>query len=196
MSALADRVISALGPGIVRRAGPLLPALIDALTGPLAEIDAELTVPGGAHGGAPLFDAALTPHPRWLAQAAGLRLPASLSTAAARAYLIGRGISRRGTPGALIAAARSALAGGAGIVRLAERVGGNAYAATITTYASQTPNPAAVLAAAAQEKPVGLVLSLTVLPGQTWGDVAASGLTLGDLTTITVRALREAAPDA
>lgn len=196
MSAFADRVISAIGPGMAERAGPLLLPIVEALTAAAAAVDDLLTVPEAPLASAPLTDAATTPYPHWLGQAAGLSVPPSLSVAAARAYITARGVSRRGTPGALIAAARSALTGGAGIVRLAERVGGDAYAATITTYASQTPDPAAVLAAATQEKPVGLVLTHVVLPGQTWGDVAASGLTLGDLTTITVRQLREAAPDA
>jgi hypothetical protein len=194
-SGFADRVLAALGPAFRTAAGPLLPDLLTALTAQLGAVDELLTVGDGDLAAAPLTDLATSPFPRWLGQLAGLRVPAGLDVAAARAHVTGRGVSRRGTPAAMRAAAAATLTGGRRVT-LVER-NGSPWQLLVLTYARETPDPAAVLAAVLQEKPVGIVLTHAVLLGQTFGQLTATGQTFGDLrrSGLTFDQIRRTIPD-
>jgi hypothetical protein len=75
-----------------------------------------------------------------------------------------QGGARRGMPDAILSAAEDTLKG-AKVARLLERVGGNAYALELITRPSETPNPAATLAAAMAQKPAGMSLTHTLTEG-------------------------------
>lgn len=190
----AARVAAALGPGITDLAGPLLQTLITALVARMEATDAQLQ-PDRSRPSPPLWDLTTTETPHWLGQTAGLAVPSTLTADQARAYVAGRGVSQRGRPAALRAAVAATLTGTA-VVRITERVGGDAYAVRVTTFSAQTPDAARTLAAALTEKPQGLLLTHVVAPGQTWGDVKASGRTFAQLKTQTVKQVREAVPAA
>lgn len=188
----AGRVLAAVGPAFRAAAGELLVDLVDALTEDVAATDDLLTVADGAFGTAPLADLARTPFPHWLGQLAGLTVPARLSADEARIYVTGRGVSRRGTLAALKAAAAAGLTG-TRRVDLFER-DGSPWRLTVWTYATETPDGAVVLAGLESEKPVGIVLTYEVREGQTLGQLAASGDTLGALSARTYDDIRSAVP--
>ncbi len=190
--ALRDRVLDGLGPALRDAAGGLLPALVDALVADMAATDALLTVPDRALAAAPLADLATSPHPHWLGQLAGLHVPAGLDLAAARAYVTGRGVSRRGTPVAIATAAAGRLTG-TRRVELRER-DGSPWRLTVITYAVETPDPGAVRRAVLEEKPVGIVLAYQTRLGQSLGQLAASGHTLGSLRSHTYDQIRRTVP--
>jgi hypothetical protein len=75
-----------------------------------------------------------------------------------------QGGRQRGTPDAILSATEDTLKG-AKVARLLERVGGNAYALELITRPSETPNPAATLAAAMAQKPAGMSLTHTLTEG-------------------------------
>jgi hypothetical protein len=193
MTAFADRVLDALGPGFRDAAGDLLPEMIAALTDDAAAVDELLTVPDGDLTSAPLADLATSPYPGWLGQLAGLRVPAGLDLDEARRYIAGRGVSRRGTPTAIRTAAAGQLTG-TGKVELRER-DGSPWRLRVITYAAETPDPAAVLAAVQVEKPVGIALTHEVRLGQSFGQLAATGQTWGDLRTQTWDQIRRTVPN-
>lgn len=180
----AERVLEATGPAFRDAAGGLLPALVEALTGELAATDQLLTAPADPSADpsatAPLADLDASPFPHWLGQLVGLRVPARLSLDEARAYVTGRGVSRRGTPTALAAAAAGTLTG-TRRVDLVER-DGSPWRLLLITYAAETPDPAATYAAALTEKPVGLVLVHVAATGQVFGVTTAEGATFGQHT--------------
>lgn len=106
----------------------------------------------------------------WLAQWIGVRLLPSLSDAAQRARIKATDGFKRGSPDAIIGAARQFLTGPQTVI-LRERdaaacAAQPAYGLTVITYTSQTPNPALVQAAVRAQKPAGLVLNFEVVPGQ------------------------------
>lgn len=70
----------------------------------------------------------------------------------------------RGTPDAILSAAEDTLTGNRS-GRIIERVGGNAYALELVTRPSETPDPAATLAAAMTQKPAGMSLTHTLTEG-------------------------------
>lgn len=107
----------------------------------------------------------------WLAQFAGVQLRGGLSDAAQRARVASTDGQQRGTPNALIGAARQYLTGAQTVI-LRER-DGSAYRLTIITYTSQTPSQSQVLAAMLEQKPAGLVLNYLVLTGQDYTSLRA-----------------------
>jgi hypothetical protein len=110
---------------------------------------------------------------RWLGQFAGQSFPDG-TTAAAMAAQIGTPAAfERGTPSGMAKAAGLTLTGNE-YVFLKEREG-SPYRVTIVTRTSETPNPAATLAAARTQKPAGLVLTHTVTAVRTWLEVQAAG---------------------
>lgn len=78
----------------------------------------------------------------------------------------------RGTPGAMLAAAQLHLTG-TQTVYLMERFG-DADHVSIATLTAETPDAPAVLAACMAAKPVGLLLTHTVIVGGTYSDVLAT----------------------
>lgn len=112
----------------------------------------------------------------WLAQFVGVRIPPGLSVERQRAHAADAAGFRRGTPTALIAAARSRLTGRQQVI-LVERHNGDPYRVLVQTFLPETPDPDAVSAALRAEKPGGVVLTYEVIPGSTWGSFAANHAT-------------------
>jgi len=75
-----------------------------------------------------------------------------------------QGGKNRGTIDAMMSAAEDTLMG-TRTARLLERVGGNAYALTLVTRPSETPDAAATLAATMRQKPAGMSLTHTLTEG-------------------------------
>lgn len=174
---VAERVATALGPGITALAGPLLPDLVGGLTGELESTDV-LLEPVDGQPGTPLSNLTTTPYPRWIGQVAGVNAPASYTDGQVRALVAGASAAKRGTPGAMIAAVRATLTGQQR-VRLVER-DGDAYSVSLVTYTPETPDSAATLAAALTQKPVGLILSYIASPGQVYAQTTAEGKTYAE----------------
>lgn len=118
---------------------------------------------------APILDVDLCPDWAlpWLAQWVGVQLPVGITADQAR--LLIREVSgfKRGTPAALRAAAAYYLTG-TRRVYFNERLADNAYRLGVITLASETPDPAQVLAAIMAQKPAGIVLSYSAIAGQTY----------------------------
>lgn len=196
MTGVVRRVVVGVGEGLGGMAGPLLHPFVVALAAEVEELHTLLTPPADVPevlAIPPLFDPALTPYPQWYAQLAGLVVPPGTSTEDARTLVLTRGVTRRGTAGAIVAAAQSVLTG-TRKVELVER-DGSPWRFTVITYSSQSPDPSVIAAAIAGDKPVGLVATVKVLPGQTFGDVKASGMTFGQLKAQTCAQVREAVPE-
>jgi len=121
----------------------------------------------------------------WVGQFAGVRLRRGLTEAQQRNRVLETAGQRRGTPEAIRGAARQLLTGSR-LVKLQERTDadGNpsAYDLRVTTFEAETPDPGAVEAAIAAEKPAGLILHYRLLPGATNDQVAAGFATYDDLT--------------
>jgi hypothetical protein len=109
----------------------------------------------------------------------------------ARRALREQNAKRRGTRRAMLDAVRDTLTG-ARYANLLERVGGNAYALTLITRPSETPDAAATYAAALTQKPLGMALthtlveSVTVDEGSKTIDTATATIdtaTLGDVAS-------------
>lgn len=109
----------------------------------------------------------------YLAQFVGVTLDPALGDTAQRARIRATDGFKRGTVAAIVGAARQYLTGMQRVV-LVERVGGDAYALTVITYTSETPDAAKVLAAMTAQKPAGLLLTHTVLSGQTFAQLKAN----------------------
>jgi hypothetical protein len=118
----------------------------------------------------------------WLGQFAGVRIPAGFTADQARARIASTDGFKRGTRNALIGAARATLTGNQHVY-FRERSGDPAvspdyaYYLDVSTYTSETPNPAATEAALLAQKPGGIVLTFTVNDGQSWRQVSDTGLT-------------------
>jgi hypothetical protein len=105
----------------------------------------------------------------YIARFVGVRLPAGLTDEAKRLRIKQTDGFRRGTPNAIINAARQHLVGPDGTgatasVDLRQRDGGP-YSYTVVTKLSETPDEPAVLAALLEQKPAGFLLTLTVISG-------------------------------
>lgn len=117
----------------------------------------------------------------WLAQFVGVRLQTGLSDAAQRARIQGTDGWKRGSVGALIAAAQQYLTGSQTVL-IRERDPAAcalqpAYGLTIITRTSETPDSAAVLKALLLQKPGGIILVYTVLAGQDYTILYNGGVT-------------------
>jgi hypothetical protein len=156
------------------------------------------------------WDAAMDPDvaPVWflphLAMWAGVRLiPNGLTEEQQRARVRSTDGMRRGTPDAIVGAARQFLTDPVnGSVILLERTdpdnpGDEAYHYTVVTYTDETPDSALVLAALMEQKPVGHILHYVVASGylialfeddydgQTISDAEGDFATIYDLETHT-----------
>lgn len=111
----------------------------------------------------------------WLGRAVGVIDDPALPEATRREMVANaqRGW-RAGTPSALKVAAQAYLIGSKRVT-VTVHVGGDPLAIDVSTYASETPDPAAVLAAVTdyRVKPAGRSITHTVLSGPTIAEVAA-----------------------
>lgn len=99
----------------------------------------------------------------WLAQFAGVRLIPGLPEAEQRARIKSTDGFRRGTPGAIVGAAQQYLTG-TKTVFLVERHG-SPYRLTVSTLANETPDLTLVQGALKDQKPAGLVMTVTTVQG-------------------------------
>lgn len=93
----------------------------------------------------------------------------------------------RGTPAAIINSAKRYLTG-AQHVDLTERAPDQdgieqAYQLVVTTYRTETPNPAQVASALLSQKPAGIVLTYTVIGGATYAYMTSHYATYAGFTT-------------
>lgn len=156
-TALTTKILNALGVGFLDRAGPVLPDLVDGLTGPLAETDDLLTPTD--RGWVKAFDLDQTPEPKWIGAATGTKVPGGLSLTGQRDYVRSRSSWRRGSPESIRGAVRAVLTGATRRVDLLER-NGSPWGLKVRVWASELPglDEAPVVAAATTQKPVGIII--------------------------------------
>jgi hypothetical protein len=197
VSPLAEQVYAALWPLAVgdEDRGWALLLLVGLCAQPFAEIDELVADTDNGPGWSVLFDVDRTPG-KWLGRPAamiGARPPEGLTDEQRRAFIKNASGPQRGTPDAIKAVAAAQLTGQQRVTFL-ERDGG-AWRDTLITYTSETPDPAAVVAAIGDPtvKPVGRKITHRVDPGwnvgqledtystRTIGDIEAGFASVGDL---------------
>lgn len=124
----------------------------------------------------------------WLAQFVGVSLPVGLTAAQKRVRVQTTAGWKRGTPAALVGAAKAYLTGTQNVLMRERFDVANPTVDTpgkfqVITYTSQTPDSAAVLAALIAQKPGGLVMTYSVYAGQDWLAVRTRGTWLNIRTT-------------
>lgn len=131
----------------------------------------------------------------WVAQFVGVAMLPNMTEAQMRVRLKETGGWQRGTPDAIMGAARQYLVGPDGTgssatVFLNERAG-SAYRFAVATLISETPDPDAVLRALLEQKPAGLVLDYAPVAGgdfltlrTTHTDFADVAATFADFTAL------------
>lgn len=127
----------------------------------------------------------------WLAQCNGTVLTPGMTADEQRAAIKDEPGFRRGTLGAIVAAAQKTLTG-AKQVLVKERDGG-AYKLTVHTFTSETADTAATEAAIRAQKPAGIILTYSAIDGSdfelvrlaytTFADLTSAHSTFGDLAT-------------
>lgn len=105
----------------------------------------------------------------WLAQFAGVRTRNGLSESDQRQRIRNTDGMKRGSPGAMRAAAQQYLTG-TKYVLLLER-SSSAWTLSVRTRIDETPDTAAVLAALMEQKPAGIILDYATIAGQSYQDV-------------------------
>jgi hypothetical protein len=191
-------VLSDLGERLRERTAPLAPSderygwvhahLCEALARMLQQVADVWDPPDPLPPGAPLMDPELAPDWAlpWVAQLVGVQLPAGASPDQGRALIAGVSGFKRGTPAALRAVAAMYLTGDKTVYfRERDPSGGANYAYTleVVTLTSETPDPAAVLAALKTQKPGGLVLSYRTTAGWDYQAMTGAGGTYLTLKT-------------
>lgn len=165
MTELGDRVLDALGETFRKRAGALLAPVVESFVGPAVAMDQMLEPT--ERGWARIFDAAETPSPATVGAATGTPIPSGLTLDQQRAYLLEQPGRRRGSAGAIIAAARAAAPGRQ--VDLFERLGSPwNLQVRLTGGANDAPTIAAVRAAVDRQKPVGITLDVVIVAGASY----------------------------
>lgn len=187
---VAARVLAALGEAFARRSGETLDQLVDGLAAPMDDADARLRTTD--RGWAAAFDLDQTPDPAWLGRAIGSPVPQGLAPEDARDYVRGRAYWQRGTPASIRAAVGNLLTGDRHVT-LIER-DGSPWQLRVRVYEPEVPVGVTVeqiAAAAATQKPVGIVLEAEIRPtasfahfadehGPTFADAAATFATFSD----------------
>lgn len=156
-----DALYDAIGPGITQDDDGTLLSWLDGAGSLLGEVDDVVRDSDIGPGWAAELTAAHSHKPRWTAQFLGVQVPADASDATARELIATRPSFRRGTVGAIKAAAAMLLTG-TKYVGVRER-DGSAYRLTVTTYTTETADSAAVNAALQAAKPAGLLLTHQVV---------------------------------
>jgi hypothetical protein len=165
MTELGDRVLDALGETYRKRAGALLAPVVESFVGPAVDLDQMLEPTD--RGWARIYDATQTPAPATLGAATGTPIPSGLTLEQQRAYLVEQPGRRRGSAASIIAAARAAAPGRQ--VDLFERDGSPwRLEVRLTGGAADAPTIAAVTDAVQRQKPVGIILEVTVTAGATY----------------------------
>lgn len=170
MSTLAELALEALGTFQRQDSSGDLETFVTALLASLEPAHARVSETDDGPGWQSTLDPDATDAPLWLSQFVGLRPEDSWSDAELREAIKTPAGWRRGTPDAMREAAQRTLTG-TQTVSIYERDGGDAYALTVHTLTSETPDSAATLAALLTQKPIGVLLSYSAIPGQTYSDV-------------------------
>jgi hypothetical protein len=154
----------------------LLHDYIGAISHPMREIDELVRDTPEGCGWSVILDVAACPTKglRWLSQIAGVVLRPQRATetleqwdAYARAAIVEQAGHKRGTLGAQISAIKDTLTG-TKLVRMIERVGGDAWAQTAIVRTSECASSAVTLAAWLTQKPAGIVPTLTLSDDPLW----------------------------
>lgn len=115
----------------------------------------------------------------WLAQFIGVQIPEGLTDEGKRIRIRETDGFRRGTPAAIMGAARQYLIGDK-TVYLVERHG-SAYRLTVASYSRETPDRAAAEAAIREQVPAGIVLHFSVIDPQTFDELRDSHVDFDDV---------------
>lgn len=187
VSPVAERIYLALGPFIEQDETYGWPLLhyIGSLTRAVADVEVFAGDQGdGTPGWVILLDPDNAPTKAlpFLGQMVGVTVPVGTDDTTARALINAKGGWGRGTPAAIIAAARTQLTG-AKHITLTERPGGNAYRLTVTTYTAETPDTSALHAVIQGALPAGIVASYVLLTGWLVSEMETeeSAFTIADL---------------
>lgn len=183
MTGFADQVLEALGPAFARRAGDMLPDLVEGLTGPLEEIDALARPAADDRPWAAAFDLEHTSHPAWIGHVLGTPIPGGLTVEEQRTHVRDQAAWRRGRLDALAAAVQTVLTGDKR-VGIVERYDTDAWLLKVIVYAPDAAGLTEdqIRAAATAQKPVGLkVVDVEIIPAVTYEDLLELYPTYGDL---------------
>ena len=148
--------------------------LIEALVGPLAAVETATRAVDGRPGWAQVLDPDTCPPEQlcYLAQFAGVHVPADTPEQTARARIKDRPGTRRGTPGAIIAAAREHLTGTKTVVLIERDTSAYHFDVQVQQNELLTDEQAVHDAIAHPAvKPVGLQFTVTVIRGPRWSEV-------------------------
>lgn len=178
---LAEQMYEALGPFAEDDESGDLQAFCEVLCGPLEPIWERVRDRDDMPGWTLLFNADLAPVEAlpWLAQFVGVQLQPGWSEQEQRDAIKDPPGFRRGTRAAMRRDVQRTLTGTKSL-SIFER-DGSAYALTVRTLTSETPDEAATLAAVLGQKPIGLALDYDAIAGQTWNDVVAAEATWNDV---------------
>jgi hypothetical protein len=165
VTAVGARVLDALGETFRKRAGTLVTPVVESLIEPATTID-DLVDPTPG-GWSRVFDLDTTTAPATLGAATGTQLPPGLTLEQQRTYLREQPSRRRGSASSIIAAARAAAPGR--MVDLFERDGSPwRLEVRLTGGANDAGTIAAVTTAVNAQKPVGIILEVTVVAGASY----------------------------
>lgn len=167
-----DVLYAAIGKGITSQDDG---TLLKWLSGPgslLGEVDDVVRDTATAPGWAAELTSELSHRPRWTAQFLGVQVADSADDATVRALIRDRPSFRRGTVGALVAAAQTYLTG-TKYVTVIERDGGNAYAVRVQVFTEEVTDAVAAEAAVRAQKPAGLVLTFQIVPMSSYSALEA-----------------------
>jgi hypothetical protein len=180
---VAEEAYAALGPLTAEDEDTDWPLLrfVAAVTLALEEIDDLVRDSGDGPGWSAIVDIDRAPADAlaWLGQLVGVSPDASLSDSGQRERIRDVSGFRRGSRGALEAAAKRHLTG-TRTVNIRER-DTSAYHLTVTTYLGETPDEDKTEAAIRAQKPAGLVLVYVVSSGATYGTLETTGMTYRQL---------------
>lgn len=168
VSSTAERLYAALGPmvtGDEARNWPLL-RLCGVAMAPIADVEAFSADTDTQIGWGPILDPATCPARAlpFLGQMVGAVVPIGADETTARAIVTHSPGLARGTPAAVIAAARLWLTGGQHVT-LTERYGGSAYAVEVIVYTAEVIDLGSLTAQVKAALPAGFALTVTVLTG-------------------------------
>lgn len=153
-------LFAAIGPGMTVGDDGTLLAWLDGAASLLGEVD-DVVRDDVTLGWAAELTADRTHRPRWTAQLLGVEPTDGATDADVRTLIRNRPSFRRGTIGAIVAAAKATLTGSQ-YVNVIER-DASPYRLRVQTFIGQTPNPAATLTALLAQKPGGLILTHQVI---------------------------------
>lgn len=186
---IAERMYREVSPLATRdeELGYPLLHFLHAWTQPMALIESYVRDTDDGPGYSRVMDPQTAPEEflDWLGQFVGVRPTAGMVIEDRRARVEARTGLRRGSMPAIVAEGQLTLTEPRTVYYL-ERPGGNAYQLRIATIEDQTPDPDATEAAFRLQKPIGIKLLYTVVPGvggMTWGEVATRYATWADVAT-------------